>query len=223
MKKIIPILIIVLVVIAGWLVLRFVIGGPEDTWICKDGEWVKHGRPSEPMPVGGCGEASQNGQMPLDPNVGGESIQSFDDCVTAGFPVMESYPRKCRDAEGNLFSEDIGNELDKADLIRLDNPRPNASIKSPLTIEGQARGNWFFEATFPVKLLDDDGRLVAEGYATAEGDWMTEDFVNFKAELSFTEPASVLGTLVLEKDNPSGLPENDDALRVPIIFEKSNQ
>lgn len=48
MKKIYLILIAVLVLIAGWLFVRFVIGGSEDDWI-KDsqGVWVKHGNPSE--------------------------------------------------------------------------------------------------------------------------------------------------------------------------------
>ncbi|HEB47290.1 MAG TPA: hypothetical protein ENI22_02365 [Candidatus Pacearchaeota archaeon] len=32
-------------------------------------------------------------------------ISSFEECAAAGFPVMESYPRQCRDAEGNLFVE----------------------------------------------------------------------------------------------------------------------
>ena len=35
-----------------------------------------------------------------------QSIDSFDDCVNAGNPVMESYPRQCR-ANGQLFVEEI--------------------------------------------------------------------------------------------------------------------
>ena len=35
-------------------------------------------------------------------------IDSFEDCANAGFPVMESYPRQCRDADGNTFIEDVG-------------------------------------------------------------------------------------------------------------------
>jgi len=27
-------------------VLRFVIGGDEDIWLCENGEWVKHGQPA---------------------------------------------------------------------------------------------------------------------------------------------------------------------------------
>jgi len=37
-----------------WLFVRFVIGGPEDDWICVEGQWVKHGYPSAPIPEGEC-------------------------------------------------------------------------------------------------------------------------------------------------------------------------
>jgi len=38
-----------------------------------------------------------------------ENIESFDDCVEAGFPVMESYPRQCN-ANGKTFTEEIKNQ-----------------------------------------------------------------------------------------------------------------
>ena len=108
---------------------------------------------------------------------------------------------------------------EKADLIRLDNPRPNQVIESPLIIEGKARGYWFFEGDFPVILTNWDGLIIAEGFATAQSDWMTEEFVRFKAEIEFAKPELYNnGTLILRKDNPSGLPENDDALEIPIFF-----
>jgi len=37
-----------------WIILRFVIGGPEDDWICQDGNWVKHGNPTAEMPKTPC-------------------------------------------------------------------------------------------------------------------------------------------------------------------------
>ncbi len=104
------------------------------------------------------------------------------------------------------------------DLIRVFSPQANEKISSPLLIKGEARGFWFFEATFPVKLLDDKGNTIAQDYAQAKGDWMTEDFVPFEAELVFEAPTTQKGWLVLEKDNPSDLSENDDELRIPVIF-----
>ena len=117
--------------------------------------------------------------------------------------------------------EDAGNAAQKADLIVLDSPRPNQTITSPLTVTGKARGYWFFEASFPVVLVDWDGRIIAQGIATAKGDWMTADFVPFEATLTFAVDKNAYsnrGALILKKDNPSGLPQNDDALEVPVVI-----
>jgi hypothetical protein len=58
--------------------------------------------------------------------------------------------------------------LDKTDLIRVESPEPNQTITSPLIVKGEARGYWFFEASFPVKLLDDEENLIALEIATAQ-------------------------------------------------------
>jgi len=145
-------------------------------------------------------------------------INSFDDCAAAGYLVMESYPRQCRIPGREAFIEDIGNELEKIDIIRIDSPRPNQVISSPLIIQGEARGTWFFEGDFPVYLLDDNGKELKIGIARAESDWMTEDFVPFEAKIEFQQPKTKPGILVFKKDNPSGLPEHDDELRMPVRF-----
>lgn len=106
----------------------------------------------------------------------------------------------------------------KPDLIELRTPLPEAILVSPLTVEGRARGPWFFEASFPVYLLDASGDTIAVTPAQAQGEWMTPAFVPFKATLTFALPASPTGTLILTKDNPSGLAEHAAELRVPIRF-----
>lgn len=145
-------------------------------------------------------------------------INSFDQCVEAGFPVMEIYPQQCRTNDDQTFVQNIGNELEKMDLIRIDFPRPNQVIESPLIITGQARGNWFLKGDFPIELLDDNEAIITQSYATAKSEWMTEDFVQFEAEISFDSPATNKGVLVLKKDNASGLPEQANELRIPIVF-----
>jgi len=109
-----------------------------------------------------------------------------------------------------------------ADQIKVSKPQPNQMVESPLIIEGEARGTWFFEATFPVKLLDANGDVIATHFAQAQGEWMTEDFVLFKAELIFEKPATDIGVLILEKDNPSGLPENDASIEIPVRFDNQS-
>ena len=106
-----------------------------------------------------------------------------------------------------------------ADLIAVDLPFPGAVTGKTFSVMGKARGTWYFEASFPVEVLDKDGKMLAQTPAKAQGDWMTADFVPFKAEL--TVPSSYTGpaTLVLKKDNPSGMPERDASVSIPITIE----
>lgn len=109
------------------------------------------------------------------------------------------------------------------DMIVLESPLPGATITSPLTLKGQARGGWYFEASFPVYLTDWDGKIIAQAPAQAKGEWMTSEYVPFEVTLTFDtptpgDPAVNRGTLILHNDNPSGLPENDRALEVPVVF-----
>ena len=147
-----------------------------------------------------------------------KTITSFEECAASGAPVAESYPRTCRDGSEKVFTENIGNILEKSDRIRLTTPIPNQGVTSPMEIKGETRGSWFFEASFPVVLLDNTGQEIVRGIATAEEEWMTTEFVPFRATLTFDKPLSAAGTLRLERDNPSGLPENADALIIPVRF-----
>ncbi|GMU74273.1 MAG: hypothetical protein AMXMBFR44_4700 [Candidatus Campbellbacteria bacterium] len=107
------------------------------------------------------------------------------------------------------------------EMITVDSPRPDSVVTSPLTVTGRARGYWFFEASFPVSLVNWDGLIIAQGIATAKDDWMTEELVEFEAVLAFEKPTLYpeRGALILQRDNPSGLPENDAALEIPIRYE----
>ncbi|HXK40433.1 MAG TPA: GerMN domain-containing protein [Candidatus Paceibacterota bacterium] len=107
-------------------------------------------------------------------------------------------------------------------MIIVESPRPNEQVTSPLVVSGKARGGWFFEASFPVELLGAQGEVLAFVPAQAGGEWMTEDFVPFSATLSFDIGAAQQGTLVLMKDNPSGLPEHDAQIVLPLRLEPSS-
>jgi hypothetical protein len=106
----------------------------------------------------------------------------------------------------------------RSDQIVLDLPARGAEVASPLEVRGRARGTWFFEGDFPLVLLDGRGNLVAQGFATAQGEWMTTEFVPFSAMLRFRSPEPGPGRLILKKDNPSDRRELDDALIVPVVF-----
>lgn len=104
------------------------------------------------------------------------------------------------------------------DRIRIAAPITNALVSSPLAVSGEARGMWYFEASFPLALLDANRNTVAEWYAQADGEWMTEDFVPFSGSIEFTAPATDIGYLVFKKDNPSGLSEHDASVEIPVRF-----
>lgn len=159
------------------------------------------------------------------------NINSYDECVAAGNPVAESFPEQCFTDDGRSFTRDTEqNEVpqeenstqytsEKGIVLTVDTPIKNSTISSPLNIAGRVPGNWSFEASFPVRLVDEEGKVLAEGIAHLNGDWMTEDLVPFTAELKFDKPASGEGKLILMKDNPSGLAENDDSLSIPVVFD----
>lgn len=106
-------------------------------------------------------------------------------------------------------------------LVKLTTPRPNTEVQSPLLVKGEARGNWYFEASFPVRLLDGNGKELIVVPAQAQGEWMTTEFVPFEVTLTFGTPETETGTLILEKDNPSGLPEHADEVRIPVRFKST--
>ena len=149
-------------------------------------------------------------------------INNFQDCLNARYTIMESFPRACQTPDGRIFSEDIGNQVVKNDLIQVTEPQANQEISSPILIKGQARGFWYFEASFPIEVQDSDKMTIATGIAQAKGDWMTDDFVPFEASLDFDRPFSKNGYLILKKDNPSGDPNKDDQLILPIIFNQDS-
>lgn len=146
-------------------------------------------------------------------------IQTFLDCLREGYALTEGNPPTCQTADGRVLSGPVLEVNGVNSLIKVNAPQPFAFISSPLEISGEAKGKWYFEGSFPVSLVDWDGRIIAEGFAQAQSDWMSEDFVKFKATLNFAKPAVYNnGALILKKDNPSGLPENDAALEIPVIF-----
>ncbi len=149
-------------------------------------------------------------------------ITNYQECVEAGNPSLESYPAQCVTPDKQNFTQDVGNELKIKDLIRTENPRPNQAISSPFEIKGEAVGNWFFEASFPAILLDANGQQLAMMPITAQSNWMTTEFVPFKETMTFPTPTTPNGTLILRKENPSGLSEHDNELRIPIKFSQHN-
>jgi|WetSurMetagenome_2_1015567.scaffolds.fasta_scaffold181463_1 hypothetical protein len=110
-----------------------------------------------------------------------------------------------------------------AEEISIDSPESNSVISSPLEISGTAKSSWFFEGSFPIKLINDKGEIIAAGNANAKADWTASGSVPFEAELEFTAPTSTLGMLIFASDNNSGLSENEKEFGVPVKFNDTKQ
>lgn len=153
-------------------------------------------------------------------------VLSFEDCEAAGYPVMESSPRQCATPDGRTYTEELPAPDPvyvnaDANMIRVELPFPGAVVGKEITVIGAARGNWFFEASFPIEVVDANGAIIARGIGEPRNGagWMTTEFVPF--ESTITVPATFTGTatLVLKNDNPSGMPENDRSISFPITIE----
>ncbi|MFA5080735.1 MAG: GerMN domain-containing protein [Candidatus Paceibacterota bacterium] len=144
-------------------------------------------------------------------------VNNFEECLKVSGIVMESYPRQCKTFDGKAYVEVI-KEAEENSLIEVDYPLSGTFIESPLIIKGRARGSWFFEASFPIELVDKNNNIIATGAGMATANSLTEDFVPFEAKLEFSNLEKKEGFLILKNDNPSGLPENEKQIKIPVII-----
>jgi len=122
--------------------------------------------------------------------------------------------------ERNIHFSSLVSTFEKTkNEINISQPEIGANISSPLVVEGEARGGWFFEAQLPIELLDNEGNLIASTVGTTQDNWQTEDLVPFSGELEFSTDKEY-GKIIVKKDNPSGLPENADQIEIPVYFQK---
>lgn len=148
---------------------------------------------------------------------GGPVLPEMETDAPAETEVASTTETETTPEEAASSSEMVGID----NLITITSPVGNEMITSPVTITGEARGYWFFEASAPVVVTDWDGLIIGEGYIMATEGWMTEDFVPFTGTVTFTVPADTpyrRGTIIVQKDNPSDLPENDAAVEIPVLF-----
>lgn len=105
-------------------------------------------------------------------------------------------------------------------LIYVTHPTTGSLVTSTLTVTGRARGYWYFEASFPLEITDSAGRVISQSHAEAQSNWMTEEYVPFVGRIPFSlaSTTDTRGFVIFRKDNPSGLPENDASVSVPVRF-----
>ena len=102
-------------------------------------------------------------------------------------------------------------------------PTTNYTVSSPLEVKGVIPAGWMFEGQLPIKLLDSKREIIVATNAleTTPGSWQSGEPTEFSTTLSWIASSlggSTSGYLVISKDNPSGLPENDKSYEIPVKF-----
>ncbi len=187
MKKSYFLLGVIILILLVAVILR--LSSNEDSWICENGEWQKHGYPRDAKPNRAC----------------------------VGEPEKQI---KFNEPEFQATSSELEAQATFSENALISNPKINELISSPLQIQGQVTGPWFFEGVLPIRLEDRSGNIIAAGQAIAEGEWMTPKPVKFTANLVFSlaSTTETSGYLVISKDNPSDLPENNGSIKIPVRF-----
>lgn len=101
--------------------------------------------------------------------------------------------------------------------IKVEKPVPLSKIESPVNISGFASGSWFFEGTFPIKIIDQNENVLGQGTAEALLNWMTEKMVPFEAKIKFEKGDAEVGFIIFSKDDPQGS-GNGEVYKIPITF-----
>lgn len=100
--------------------------------------------------------------------------------------------------------------------ISVDNISNGDTINRVTTITGEAKGPWYFEGDFPVIAKDTSGQTIEAFIATAQGNWMTSNFVDFEVDIDLSNYSGNTVVLEFQKDNPSGQPQHDDSYSIQV-------
>lgn len=98
------------------------------------------------------------------------------------------------------------NPPEASKMITVTSPKEGDTVNASagFSVAGKAVGGWFFEASAPVRIYSKNGTLLQGTYITAQGEWMTSNFVDFKGQIQpFLTNGATEGYILFENDNPS--------------------
>jgi hypothetical protein len=98
------------------------------------------------------------------------------------------------------------------ELVDITTPGIDSGVSSPLTVVWTMPWYWFFEATAPIRVEDNDWVLLGESYVIATAPRMTESVIWFSGS------TATWGVLILKRNNASGMIENEGYVEIPVVF-----
>lgn len=94
-----------------------------------------------------------------------------------------------------------------------------SNVSGKIEADGILKGGYFFEGNIPISILDANKNVLRITNGTATTDWMTAEPVSFNTTLDFTGLTAGPAYIEIHNDNPSGLPENDKFILIPIVIQ----
>lgn len=109
-QKILTLSLLVLIVVVVFLAIRF-LSGDEDTWLCQNGQWVKHGNPAALEPITPC--ELDNNQVQPEPLTNITINQPLVDAIISSPVTIKGLARvfenvlqvRIKDASGQVLAE----------------------------------------------------------------------------------------------------------------------
>lgn len=165
------ILFIIFIIAVIFLGIRIFSG--EDSWICQEGQWIRHGNPEAEKPKDGC--LSKQDQELV---IGGYWLCRDGEWTAFGEPKVPKPSEKC----GDITEASGNNQQDNEANIIVSNPKKDAIISSPFNVEGRAR---VFENVVSMRLKDDAGKILFQGNTNAQSPDMGQ-YGLFKEEIKYS-------------------------------------
>ena len=132
-KTTILILVAICAIILVVTILRF--STLEDTWICQNGTWIKHGNPSSPQPTTVCRPDSPSDQVPIACTMEAK-ICPDGSAVGRMPPTCEFAP--CGEISNSLLTETQATKIAQKSCIKV-----GEIITSPGTYNQNTKTWWF--------------------------------------------------------------------------------
>ena len=183
---------LVIVVIFVIVLAIRLFSGDEDTWLCQNGQWVKHGNPSKLMPTQTCGSKANTGLA------NPASVY----CGEHGGKLKIK-----KDISGNesgicVFSDDtrceewkyFRGECQSGANIHIINIKNGQEVNLPFVVEGEAR---VFESVVNVALKDSKGQILYQANVMAQSPDMGQ-FGPFFKEIDFLTKLPADDNAILE-------------------------
>lgn len=102
----------------------------------------------------------------------------------------------------------------ESDEATVASPRPDSRFRPGSTIRGQAPLDWFFEGHIGVSIYDSNNIRIGHTAIPLRD----PESGSFNGTVRFANPETSAGSLHLERANPTGDPNVDAAVIVPVIF-----